>query len=157
MAIATFTATTFNLEPRLNVHGPTFTYGTIVTSTRTLSDIGFLLRVPNKATVLDWWMRGSTTETASVFKLGITGAGRNGSGAGSETTFGTRTFSVNADPTMLHGMTLGAGVNHCVSLSDTDAQRGATVYMTISAGTWTTSVSIDFMFAWLIDGLGRTS
>lgn len=145
MAATTITCTTYNQPMRLNASGAANkVYGHMETSGRTLSDIVLLCRIPNGATITDWWFRGTSGETASIFKLGITGSG-------TETTFGTNTLSVAGPVTKQ--MRVDKPVPFTVSMSDTDAQLGATVYMTISSGTWTTSTSWDFMFEYVRAGL----
>ncbi len=140
---ATLTVTTYNQPMRLNNTGaPSVTYGHIEFAARTLSDIILLTRIPSGATVVDWQIRGTANETASVFKLGI-------KGGGTETTFGTMTFAGNAPVNFRN-------INNRpirVSASDTDAQAGVDVYLTVSSGSWTASISFDFTFWYVRDGV----
>lgn len=143
---ATLTVSTYNQTLRLNNNGaPNFIYGSFATSGRTLSDIILLARVPSGVTVCDWYLRGTSGETIATAKLGI-------KGGGTETSFGTLTFSTGA--VCLHRAPgLIAAVKPIrVSASDTDAQAGVDIYMTVSAGTWTTSTSFDFGFWYFRDG-----
>jgi len=140
---ATLTVSTYNQPLRLNNTGaPSITYGHIEFSGRTLSDIILLTRIPSGSTVVDWQIRGTSGETASVFKLGI-------KGGGTETTFGTMTFAGAAAVNFRN-------INNRpirVSASDTDAQAGVDVYLTVSSGSWTTSISFDFTFWHVRDGV----
>lgn len=148
MAVATFTASTWLLGV-----GPLATGGSnrihchLDLSARTLSDIGFLFKLPNQSIVVDYYVKGASGETVSAFKLGI-------DHGGTETTFGTLSLST---ATGAIPMRYATGLPYLVSISDTDAQGGATVYMTISTGSWTTSISLDFMFEYVRRGEILTS
>ncbi len=142
MTVATATCTTYNLVPQFKHQAPNYAYGMIILSARTLSDIVFLAKIPNRAVIVDIWFRGGTAETASTAKFGI-------SNNGTETTFGTLTFSSTGTPVLLQPRT---GIPFEVSISDTDAQAGATLYATISAGTWTTTVTLEFMCTYVHPG-----
>ncbi len=155
MAInATLTSTAYMPQPRANALGSNFVGGKMEISGRTLSDIILLACIPNRYTVVDYFLRGSSAETVAVFKLGIKSAGTATAqgGAGTETTFGTGSFSstgaVNYRP-----MT---GLPYTVSISDTDAQAGADVYMTVSSGSWTTTVSMGYGFWYYGPGVGQS-
>lgn len=155
MAVSTFTSTFYGTSPRLVHSGANKIGGELTISGRTVSDIGFLARIPNKATIWDYYIRGTSGETLSSFKLGIDGASAAGSAggptAGSATTFGTRTLSTGAVVVVNDKN----GLPWKVSLSDTDnIAGGATIYMTVSAGTWTTSISMQMSFEYWPDGLG---
>lgn len=142
MAIATFTCSTWLLGVGpLSTGGSNRIHGHLELAARTLSDIGFLCKIPNQSVVVDYYVRGTSGETLSSFKLGI-------DHGGTETTFGTGSLSVGA-VVVYRPMT---GIPYLVSISDTDAQGGATVYMTVSAGSWTTSISLDFMFQYVRRG-----
>jgi hypothetical protein len=69
-------------------------------------------------------------------------------GGGTETTFGTGTLSATA--TVLFNPKTGVG--SVVSISDTDVNAGADVYMTASSGSWTESFSIDYMIQYVANG-----
>jgi hypothetical protein len=162
MAITTVTTTVYNQSPRAVHVGLNYAVGSYVASGRTLSDIILLCRIPNGATIVDFDVAGTSGETVSVFKLGIKSAGTPAAlgggtaGAGTETTFGTGSFSTGAKVHFKYGVHPNAlnGAPYRVSISDTDAQAGADVYMTLSVGSWTTSVSFDFMFAYVMPGQG---
>lgn len=143
MAIATVTSTVYaNHTPAFTHIGDNVVQGKFTTSGRTLSDIIFLAKVPNGVVITDWHIQGTSGETASTYKLGINSAG------GTESTFGTFTLAGAA-------LVVFPRVTGCpfdVSLSDTDAQGGATIYATVSAGTHTTSISFDFMFRYRARG-----
>lgn len=142
MAIATITASLYLQTPRLVHTGVNYAFGSLNTITRTISDIILLARLPNKVRVVDIWVKGTTAAAAGlVYKLGM-------KGGGSETTFGTGTLSATA--TTLFNPKTGCGTR--VSISDTDVNGGADVYMTASSGSWTESLSIDFMIAYTADG-----
>jgi len=151
MAInATLTASTYLQEPR-NLIGTNYVIGRVTPSSRTLSDIILLARIPNKATIVDVSVKGATAGTNAVFKIGIKGtnAGPAG-GSGADTTL---LSAVDAATTTI---TRGTGfLGWKVSLSDTDAQVGADVYLTVVSGTWTITVTVDYMIAWVPDGLGN--
>lgn len=139
---ATLTVTTYNQTLRLNANGaPNYITGHLAMSGRTLSDIILLARVPSGSTIVDWHIRGTSGETASVFKLGIRGGG-------TETSFGTMTFAGAAAVNFryINGRPIR------VSASDTDAAAGVDIYMTVSSATWTTSISFDFTFVYVRDG-----
>lgn len=146
---ATLTCTTYTQSIKLNNNGaPTFVYGHLDTAAHTLSDIILLCRLPSGCTVIDYYLRGSTGETAAVVRMGATGGG-------SATTFFTSvTLSTNS-------ATLGRRAYDSLStytptrfsISDTDAQAGVDVYMTCQAGTFTTSFSFDFGFWYVRDGV----
>lgn len=139
MAVSTLTTSVYLQTPMRANHVQNYVGGQQLSglSGRTLSDIVFLCKIPNKAVITNWWFRGTHGDTGRAFKLGITGNG-------TETTFGTVTW-VTAT---IHGL---QGTPFKVSISDTDAQAGATVYMTLSTGTWTTSASFEFNFEYRFD------
>ncbi len=142
MAVATFTCSTWLLGVGpLKTGGTNYVHGHLDLSARTLSDIGFLCKLPNQSVVVDYYVRGTSGETLSSFKLGI-------DHGGTETSFGTGSLSTGA----VVVYSPKTGIPYLISISDTDAQGGATVYMTVSAGTWTTSISLDFMFAYVRRG-----
>lgn len=137
MSVTTVTCTTYNLGVGPFRHGgENILYGQIVLGPQTVSDIVWLCRVPNRAVITDIWFRGSTAETAAIFKAGIAAGS-----TGTETTFGTLTLSTGGSLLLRPG----TGVPFKVSRSDTDAAAGATVYLTISSATWTTTATMDFM------------
>ncbi len=139
MAVATTTTTVYTQSPIRANHTGNWVGGKHAVSTNTLSDIIFLCKIPNQAVITNWVFRGTHGDTTRTFKLGITG----GAGA-SETAFGTQTWTT--------GTVLGvSGCPFKVSISDTDAQAGAVVYMTPSTGTWTTSASFEFSFEYRFD------
>jgi hypothetical protein len=143
MAVATYTATTYNQTPRLRHTGINLLIGSLARSGNTLSDIIFLGKIPNKATIIDYYVKGTTAAAGGLaYKLGITGGG------GGEATFGTGSLSATA--TVVFRSLQGCPFK--VSRSDTDAQDGATVYMTCSVGSWSESISIDFCFMYVADG-----
>lgn len=140
MAVATLTCTVYSQAFPMRQHHHSNSVGGKVAAglaTRTLSDIIFLCKIPNQAVITGWDFVGTHGDTARTFKLGITGNG-------TETTFGTITWVT----VTRHGLT---GCPFKVSISDTDAQAGATVYMTVSTGTWTTSASFEFAFQYRFD------
>lgn len=142
MPTTTLTTSVYANPPmRLHHAAQNWVHGSYVASGRTLSDIILLAKIPNGVSVVDYYIKGTSGETASIFKLGI-------KGTGTETTFGTGTFSTGATVTY-RPMT---GIPFSVSLSDTDAQAGCDIYMTVSSGSWTTSVSFDFGFAYVAKG-----
>lgn len=142
MAIATITATLWMQPPRLVHTGVNVAFGSLNSISRTISDIFLLARLPNKAKVVDIWVKGTTAAaTGLVYKLGM-------KGGGTETTFGTGTLSATA--TTLFNPKTGVGTK--VSISDTDVNAGADVYMTASTGSWTESFSIDYLIAYVADG-----
>ena len=148
MTKTTYTCTTYNQIPPFHHTGSSRQYGQVVlgpaTGNVSVSDIVFLCIIPNRARIVDLWIRGSSAETAAVFKLGIAGGT-----TGTETTFGTLTLSTGGSLVM-RPLT---GVPFAVSRSDTDAQSGATIYMTISSGTWTTTATLEFMVEYQHPGL----
>jgi hypothetical protein len=138
MTVATTTTTVYSQPMRRN-HISNYVGGKHTIATNTLSDIIFLCKIPNGAVVTNWHFRGTHGDTTRTFKLGITGGS-----AASETAFGTQTWTT--------GTVLGvSGTPFKVSISDSDAQGGATVYMTVSTGTWTTSASFEFSFEYRYD------
>lgn len=144
MPISTVTSTVYSAGIGRRTHiGTEVVQGKFTTSGRTLSDIIFLAKIPNHSTITNWHVQGISAETASTFKLGITGGG-------TESTFGTFTLAGNA----LVAFPRVTGCPFTVSLSDTDAQGGATIYATVSAGTHTTSISFDFAFYYKAAGAG---
>lgn len=138
MAVAT-TTTTVYAQPMRGNHISNWVGGKHTVSGNTLSDIIFLCKIPNGAVITNWHFRGTHGDTTRTFKLGITGGS-----AASETAFGTQIWT--------SGAVLGvSGAPFKVSISDSDAQGGATVYMTVSTGTWTTSASFEFSFEYRFD------
>ena len=138
MSVATTTTTVYSQEPVRSNYIGNWVGGKHTISTNTLSDIIFLCRIPHGAVVTNWNFRGTHGDTTRTFKLGITGGS-----AASETAFGTQTWTT--------GTVLGiSGCPFKVSVSDTDTLY-ATVYMTVSTGTWTTSASFEFSFEYRFD------
>ena len=143
MAVATATSTVYaNHTPAFTHIGDNVVQGKVHLSGRTLSDIVFLAKVPNGVVITDFVVQGISTETASAYKLGINSAG------GADNTFGLFTLAGSA----IVSFARVTGCPFDVSLSDTDAQGGATIYATVSAGTHTTSISFDFMFRYRARG-----
>lgn len=143
MAVATFTASTWLLGVGpLKTGGTNYVHVHLDLSARTLSDIGFLCKLPNQSVVIDYYAKGASGETVSAFKLGI-------DHGGTETTFGTLSLST---ATGAIPMRYATGLPYLISISDTDALGGATVYMTLSTGSWTTSISLDFLFSYVRRG-----
>lgn len=150
MAInATQTASTYNQEPR-NLIGTNYIIGKVTMSAKTISDIILLAKVPNKATIVDVRVKGTTAGTNAVFKIGIKGTNAGPSGGNGADT----SLLETADAATTTGKASAVFIGYKVSLSDTDAQAGADIYMTLISGTWTISVSIDYMIAWVPDGMG---
>jgi hypothetical protein len=145
---ATQTASAYNNPIRAHHIGPNYAIGKVNTSAKTLSDIILLCRVPHGATIVDCRVYGAGAGTAAVMKVGIKG-GDGGNGAGADTT-----LIASIDLATGAGSTMGPGIYHVVSLSDTDAHLGADVYATLISGTWTVSVSFDFQVAWVMKGNG---
>jgi hypothetical protein len=142
MAIATITASQWLQPPRLVHTGVNVIFGSLNSISRTISDILLLAKLPNKVRVTDIWVKGTTSAAAGlVYKLGM-------KGGGTETTFGTGTLSATA--TVLFNPKTGVG--SVVSISDTDVNAGADVYMTASSGSWTESFSIDYMIQYVANG-----
>ena len=137
MPVATTTSTVYTQDPVRSNYVSNWVGGKHTISTNTLSDIIFLCKIPHGAVVTNWNFRGTHGDTARVFKLGISGAN------GSETAFGTQTWTT----LVLAGVT---GCPFKVSCSDSDTLY-ATVYMTVSSGTWTTSASFEYSFEYRFD------
>jgi len=164
MATRTFTSTVYErqgLSGQRYRLGMNFIGGTLPETqliNLSVSDIVFLCRIPNRATIVDWYLKGNstTTITAAIMKMGIVSAGS--AVAGTESTFGSAlTFSSTAwmhRPGGGSATALVTSVPFKVSISDTDAQAGALVYATASSGTFTTSLSLDFGFWYVHDGHG---
>lgn len=143
MAITTLTASAYLDGMRQHHVGVNYIIGH-VEKTGTLSDIILLGKIPNGATLVDFRMHGAGAGTAAVAKVGIKG-GNGGGGAGAETTIvASHDFASGA------GVTSTALIRHRVSLSDTDAQAGADVYMTLISGTWSTTVSFDYQIGYIM-------
>jgi hypothetical protein len=138
MAVSTLTASPYLQVIRGHHHSNEIS-GKVTLSGRTLSDIIFLGKVPNGALITGWNFFGTHGDTARTFKLGITGGS-----AASETAFGTVTWTTLV-------LTGQQGCPFRVSISDTDAQAGATIYATIATGTWTTSASFEYSFRYRMD------
>lgn len=149
MAASTLTCTTWLQPIKQNNNGaPSFIYGHVDTGARTLSDIILLGRIPSGATVLDYFLRGSTGETAAVIRMGA-------DGGGTATTFITsHTLSVNAATNGYRAYgALSTYTPTRFSRSDSDAQDGVNIYATLQAGTFTTSFSFDFGIWYVRDGV----
>lgn len=141
----TLTASSYNAPMRAHHIGINYAGGHIA-KTGTLSDIVILARVPNKATIVECRIWGAGAGTAAAAKVGVKG-GDGGAGAGGDTTLiVTHDFAGGA------GLVGSAFVRHRVSLSDTDAHLGADVYLTLISGTWSTTVSFDFLIGYVMDG-----
>lgn len=142
---ATLTATGYNNPMKAHHIGVNYITGHIE-KTGTLSDIVILGRVPHGAMITEFRIHGAGAGTAAVCKVGVKG-GDGGGGAG-------------AEATLLTDFDLAAGANngavgarfcrHRVSLSDTDAHLGADVYLTVVSGTWSTTVSFDFLIGYVM-------
>lgn len=146
MAVATLTATLWDRWPNVPYHhiGPNRQSGALHTATRTLSDIVFLCRVPSGCTITDFRVSGAgTAGTNSVYKVGVDGGGADTS------------LIVSADLVTAAGARMHNGPIR-VSRSDTDANQGINVYMTLISGTWTTSVSFDYTIEYFHDGVVKT-
>ena len=139
MAVATTTTTVYAQNPMRANHVGNYVGGKHTVFANTLSDIIFLCKIPNGAVITNWHFRGTHGDTTRTFKLGITGGS-----AASETAFGTQTWTTG-------GVLAVSGTPFKVSISDTDAQAGAVVYLTPSTGTWTTSASFEFSFEYRFD------
>lgn len=139
MAVATATSTVYTQTPMPQHIHSNYVGGKIDLSARTLSDIIWFAKVPNQAVITRIRMICRHGDTTRTMKLGITGGS-----AASETAFGTLTLTTNLVQPV-------AGLPFKVSISDTDAQAGATIYGTIATGTWTTSGSFEFGIEYRFD------
>lgn len=139
MPVATTTTTVYTQTPMRSNHVGNWVGGKHTISTNTLSDIIFLCKIPNGAVITNWHFLGTHGDTTRTFKLGITGGT-----AASETAFGTVTWTTGVVKAV-------TGCPFKVSISDSDAQGGAVVYMTVATGTWTTSASFEFSFEYRFD------
>lgn len=144
MAVTTFTASAYLDAMQGHHKGVNYIIGH-VEKTGTLSDIILLGKVPNGATIIDFRMYGAGAGTAAVAKVGIKG-GNGGGGAGADNVIvSSHDFATGA------GVTSTQHIRHRVSLSDTDAQAGCDVYMTVISGTWSTTVSFDYQIGFIMD------
>lgn len=117
-------------------------------SAATLSDIILLGKIPNGAIVTNVQGVIGTSNTDSVIKLGW--KGKNNTGAGSETAFGTHTASSTDAVTnfTLTGEDIG-GVH--ISFTDSIGSDYAVLYATCSVGSFTDTFSLDIAVTYHLD------
>jgi hypothetical protein len=135
MALSTLTSSlaVAGVQPRAVHAGVNVQTVQLVGSSRTLSDIIKLMKIPNGATVIDVYGMADTGEGQIVFKLGTNS---------SETAFGTHTISATANPASFAPFRDDAVKPYKVSLSDDAVPQHEYLEATVSSGSWTTSFTI---------------
>lgn len=134
MAIATYTASlaAANAPMLYRETGMQARYIQFVGSANTLSDIVLLMPLPDQTRILDFYGTIKSGEALNIIKLGVTGA---------ETALGTFTASASVTQAF-NARTLGYRPQVMSLSDDVDPQRGY-LYATLSAGSFTTSWTLD--------------
>lgn len=118
------------------VHANSVTY---VGSGQSVSDIVRLMKLPQGAKVVDWYANATSAEATLQVKLGLTGAG--------ETALGTITATAST-ATAFNARNLPGWVPAKVSLSDDVTPYNGYVYATLSAGSFTTTYTLNLTVFW---------
>lgn len=144
MAISTLTATaaTATAIARYNATGVVERTVKYTYVGGTLSDIILLMKIPDRAVVMQAYGTVSSAEAAVVFKLGITG---------SEAALGTHTASASA--TTAFDSIVDAIEPVQLSLTDAAEPHVGYLYATTSVGSWSTTVSLAVTIRYTNDGL----
>lgn len=151
MAAVTFTAVEVNQSRRLSV-GPNVMYSRLDQAGLSVSDIVFLAKVPNHATVIDGYFSVRATGsgiTSGLWKLGVQGTVVDTiSGA----TLTADTLHAGASLTA-SGMTrfVTSFLPFKVSFSDDAANQFVWLQGTFSAGSGTATQSMAFCMTYLMD------
>lgn len=142
---ATFTCSAANagVQPRANYEGVTYAYFKHAgTASISASDVVLLCKIPTGATVLDCMIRAghkADTQATVSFFLAKVGEGS----ASSIASFGTQVLSATGGTVLFRPTTASGWAPTRISVSDDSAFQYAFVKSGVSAGTATTSYSIN--------------
>lgn len=146
MALSTYTSTVWTNTPKAVHIGSNSVSGQIMwTATSTVGDVAFLAKIPHGATIVDLIEDHSTGATAQALKFGLD-RGVAAGGAGNRSIF----IAAGAQATVNRRSVVGIPVT--VSVSDTDANRYATLTAQVASGTTTTSLVVNFTVIYRTDG-----
>ena len=112
-----------------------------VGSANTLSDIVLLAKIPDQARIVDFYGNLNSAEALNVIKIGVTG---------NETALGTHTLSASAQTTFDMRSEIISPFN--VSLTDAVEPHTAFVFATPSAGSFTTTWTLELTVFYKADG-----
>lgn len=116
----------------------------------TLSDIILIAKIPNQATITDFWMAGIVPGDATVFKVGVGGAGATGgTGADDDCVSLLLTLSGTA---AVKRFDQGVQMPYKLSLSDDAEPKWAYLFATLISGTSTATCSIQFVVKYSMPG-----
>lgn len=105
-------------------------------SSLSLSDEILIAKFPNNVIITDIYGVGGCQASDIVFKLGLK--------SGSQTAFGTHTLSSTTNPVKFSMLDDNIAPQH-LSLSDDATPQYTYLYVTASSGSWTQTVSLDFV------------
>lgn len=147
MATKTADAAHDYVSARVNYNGVTTMMSNYTAAGSTVSsgDVFWMLKVPNKAMIVDLRFWGRSSGTAGVvFNVGTTG---------SASLFGAATISsTHQYITLNSGASATAQLPYYVSLSDDAANQYVTLALTMASGTATATGSFGLMVSYLMPG-----
>jgi hypothetical protein len=152
MATATYTSTVYNNTPKFQHIGNVSVDGQVAwTAASTVGDIGFCVKVPHGAKIVDFYEYHSTGASAQALSFGFdkgiaAGGGGNLScliASGAQGTMNR--YSLGNSPNAGNGPIR-------ISLSDADPVRYATLQAKVESGTTTTSLFVNFCLTYRFDG-----
>jgi hypothetical protein len=159
MATATYTSTVFKHNAAKNIHIGTQTVSGQLAwgATSTVGDVGFLARVPHGAKIVDFIEYHTTGATAQALSFGFDrGVVAGGAGNASVLLGSAAQATANRVGAGLFTDAVGGNAPLQLSLSDTDPNRYAILTAKIESGTTTTSLFVNFILSYRMDGPDRT-
>lgn len=147
--MATYTCTVFNATPK-SVHAGVNSVSGSINLAATASSVGdviFLAKIPHGAAFVGIEADHTTGATAQALSYGLATGGTAGGGA-SFSAF----IASGAQATALRKNVLG--IPAVVSVSDNDPNRYGILAAKVESGTATTSLIVNFVFNYRVDGVG---
>jgi hypothetical protein len=147
--MATYTCTVFNSTPK-SVHAGVNSVSGSINLAATASSVGdviFLAKIPHGASFVSIEADHTTGATAQALSYGLATGGAAGGGA-SFSAF----ITSGAQATALRKNVLGLPA--VVSVSDNDPNRYGILAAKVESGTATTSLIVNFVFNYRVDGVG---
>lgn len=148
MAVATYTATTFDNVPKNVVTGNQSVQGQVIwTAADTTGDIGFLCKVPHGATIVDMYEYHTSGAATTAISFGLNRGVAAGGGGN------LSCFIASGATATFNRMAVQTGIGLRVSVSDLDPLRYAEFACKVeNAATSTTSLIVAFSITYRMDG-----
>ena len=149
MAVRTLTCSVFDAQPKMVQEGVVSVSGKYTgdATAYTIGDTILLAKIPHGAKFVDCYFDHSTGATAFGVDYGFSKGGASGGGASL-----SALVTAGAQAGILRKTVLGVPAD--ISVSDNDVDRWGILAATCVSGTTTTSLIINFVYTYRIDGAG---